>query len=240
MREQSEIGKLFDTLDETIALHQRKYENLQAVKKELLKRMFASDKKPVPDFRFNGYTNDWEQRKLGDIAKFYSGGTPAVGNAGYYNGGIPFIRSAELSSETTELTITESGLKNSSAKLVNKGNLLYAMYGATSGEVGRAGVNGAINQAILAILPNVGYEVSFVQQWLIHSKNSIVGTYLQGGQGNLSSSIIKKLSMSVPSRREQEKISTLLSTIDGALALHQRKLEDLKQLKKVLLQKLFV
>ena len=111
-----------------------------------------------PKIRFKGYTEVWEQRKLGEVSSSYSGGTPTVGVKDYYGGTIPFIRSAEINSGKTELLITESGLENSSARLVEVGDILYALYGATSGEVGRARLKGAINQAILAIRPNNNYD----------------------------------------------------------------------------------
>ena len=68
-----------------------------------------------PKIRFNGYTEDWEQRKVSEITTSYSGGTPKSGTAEYYDGDIPFIRSGEIYSDTTELFITESGMNNSSA-----------------------------------------------------------------------------------------------------------------------------
>ena len=94
---------------------------------------------------------DWEEKKIGDICKTFSGGTPSITQSIYYNGDIPFIKSGEIHSSSTEMTITEAGLNNSSAKLVNKGDLLLALYGATSGEVDISKIDGAINQAILCI-----------------------------------------------------------------------------------------
>ena len=76
--------------------------------------------------------------KLGEVSESYSGSTPSVGNKSYYGGSIPFIRSAEINSESTELFLTEEGLTNSSARMVSKGDILYALYGATSGETGRS------------------------------------------------------------------------------------------------------
>ena len=107
--------------------------------------------KKSPQLRFEGFTDDWEERKLGEITTSYSGGTPSAGNSSYYKGDIPFIRSGEINSSKTELFLTEEGFNNSSAKLVEVGDILYALYGATSGEVGISQINGAINQAILAI-----------------------------------------------------------------------------------------
>ncbi|WP_407101574.1 restriction endonuclease subunit S [Ruoffia sp. FAM 20858] len=181
----------------------------------------------------------WEQRKLGKICNTYSGGTPSVTDSSYYNGNIPFIRSAEINSETTELFLTKSGLKNSSAKLVEKGSILYAMYGATSGEVGISKINGAINQAILAIHPHENYNSYFIMQWLRLNKEQIISTYLQGGQGNLSGSIIKSLKIEFPNSNEQQIIGDFFNLLDKNIDLHQRKLDQLNQLKESLLQQMF-
>lgn len=181
------------------------------------------EKRKIPAVRFKGFEDDWEQRKLGDVSESYSGGTPSVGNKSYYGGPIPFIRSAEINSESTELFLTEEGLSNSSARMVSKGDILYALYGATSGEVGRSHINGAINQAILAILPHDGYDSEFLMQWLRRSKQSIIDVYLQGGQGNLSGAIVKALEVNFPSLAEQRQIGNYFQSLDHLITLHQRK-----------------
>ena len=183
---------------------------------------------------------DWEQRKLGEITESYSGGTPSVANHSYYGGSIPFIRSAEINSINTELYLTEEGLNSSSAKLVEEGDILYALYGATSGEVGISQINGAINQAILAIKPKSKYDPNFIMQWLRRQKNSIISTYLQGGQGNLSGAIVKDLILSVPIEYdEQIRIGAFFKQLDNTIALHQRQLSNYKEMKTALLQKMF-
>ncbi|MCC4345254.1 restriction endonuclease subunit S [Limosilactobacillus reuteri] len=199
------------------------------------------DKKPeklVPEVRFKGFTDDWEQRKLGEISTSFSGGTPSVKNKSYYGGKIPFIRSAEIHKNKTELFITESGLKNSSAKLIKKGTLLYALYGATSGEVDVSNIDGAINQAIMAIFLQKD-NVSFIKYYLEKNKDKIIAKYLQGGQGNLSASIIKSVHINLPFTEEQLKISNLIKKVESLISLQQRKLELLKEIKKGLLQKMF-
>ncbi len=72
-----------------------------------------SVKKKVPELRFKGFTDDWEERKLAEFTTSFSGGTPSAGNSSYYKGDIPFIRSGEINSDKTELFLTEDGLKNS-------------------------------------------------------------------------------------------------------------------------------
>ncbi|MBY4985930.1 restriction endonuclease subunit S [Streptococcus suis] len=193
----------------------------------------------IPAYRFQGHTDAWELRKLGEVAEMYSGGTPSVGKKEFYEGNIPFIRSAEINSHNTELFLSELGLSNSSAKMVNEGDLLYALYGATSGEVGLAKISGAINQAILAIIPSIDYSSNFLLQWLKREKNNIIEKYLQGGQGNLSGAIVKDFSIMFPTLPEQSAIGTFFSTLDQQITLHQRKLDTLKEQKKTYLKLLF-
>ena len=198
-----------------------------------------TENRKTPKLRFKGFTDAWEQRKLGEFTISYSGGTPSVGIKEYYNGQIPFIRSAEINSEITELFLTEEGLKNSSARLVDVGDILYALYGATSGEVGRARLKGAVNQAILVIKPHKEYDSEFLTNWLRKNKESIVETYLQGGQGNLSGTIVKELLVCSPSHTEQEEIGSFFYNLDSLITLHQRKLDRLKNIKKSMLDKMF-
>ena len=225
--EQVKIGAYFKQLDNLITLHQRKLEKLKLVKKSMLEKMFPKNGSNVPEVRFKGFTDDWEQRKLGEVTTSYSGGTPMVGVKEYYDGQIPFIRSAEINSESTELFISEKGLNGSSARLVSKGDILYALYGATSGEVGRARLEGAINQAILAIKPMDNYDAEYLAQWLRKSKQNIVETYLQGGQGNLSGAIVKELIVDFPSYNEQQIIGQYFANLDCLITLHQHKLKKL-------------
>ena len=192
-----------------------------------------------PKIRFNGYTEDWEQRKVSEITSSYSGGTPKAGTTEYYDGDIPFIRSGEIYGDTTELFITEEGLNSSSAKMIHIGDILYALYGATSGEVSRAKLDGAINQAILAIVPNDEVNADFLVEWFRKEKAQITDKYLQGGQGNLSAQIIKNLKVTIPMREEQNKIGEYFSKVNHLITLHQRKCEQTKTLKKYMLQKMF-
>lgn len=238
--EQVAIGSYLRHLDHLITLHQRKFEKLTSVKKSMLEKMFPRNGSCYPEIRFKGFTDPWEQRKVGEVSESYSGGTPSVGVKEYYGGQIPFIRSAEINSEITELFLTEEGLKNSSARLVAVGDILYALYGATSGEVGRARLIGAINQAVLAIKPHTDYDSEYLAQWLRKSKHSIIETYLQGGQGNLSGTIVKELSVDFPSLKEQKAIGDFFRQLDNLITLHQRELEKLQSIKKALLEKMFV
>ena len=234
LEEQERITEILTQCDHVIELKEQKLDELKQLKKEFLRKMFPAKGCNTPEIRFPGFTGAWEQRKLGDVSESYSGGTPSVGNKSYYGGSIPFIRSAEINSESTELFLTEEGLSNSSARMVSKGDILYALYGATSGEAGRSHINGAINQAILAILPHNGYDSEFLMQWLRKSKQSIIDVYLQGGQGNLSGAIVKALEVNFPSLAEQRQIGNYFQSLDHLITLHQRELEETKTYKKTL------
>ncbi|NSX80971.1 restriction endonuclease subunit S, partial [Streptococcus pyogenes] len=238
--EQEAIGELFQTVDQLIQLQDQKLATLKEQKQTFLRKMFPAQGQKVPEIRLQGFDGEWEEKKLGEISRMFSGGTPSVGISEYYNGNIPFIRSSEINSDQTELFITNKGLSNSSAKIVEKNTLLYALYGATSGEVGLSRISGAINQAILAIIPEKKYSSLFIKNWLYKQKSSIIEKYLQGGQGNLSGSIVKGLELYLPSLPEQEAIGDFFQTLDQQMSQIEDKLTELKALKQTLLNRLFV
>ena len=240
MSEQRKIGQYLESLDHLITLHQRKLEKLKIIKKSMLENLFPQNGEKTPKIRFSGFTEDWEQRKLGEVTTSYSGGTPNVSNCEYYGDEIPFIRSGEINNFHTDLFITEKGLVNSSAAMVKEGDILYALYGATSGEVSRSKLKGAINQAILAILPKAKYDSEYIAQWLKTKKRCIVDTYLQGGQGNLSGNIVKNFIVDFSSYNEQLSIGNFASSLDHLITLHQSKLEKLQKIKKSMLESMFV
>ncbi|HES5839170.1 TPA: restriction endonuclease subunit S [Streptococcus pyogenes] len=238
--EQEAIGELFQTVDQLLQLQDQKLTTLKEQKQTFLRKMFPAQGQKVPEIRLQGFNGEWEEKKLGEISRMFSGGTPSVGISEYYNGNIPFIRSSEINSDQTELFITNKGLSNSSAKIVEKNTLLYALYGATSGEVGLSRISGAINQAILAIIPEKKYSSLFIKNWLYKQKSSIIEKYLQGGQGNLSGSIVKGLELYLPSLPEQEAIGDFFQTLDQQMSQTEDKLIELKALKQTLLNRLFV
>ncbi|OFS05316.1 type I restriction endonuclease subunit S [Lactobacillus sp. HMSC25A02] len=233
--EQKLIGSTMSDLDNLIAATQNKIDALEQVKETLSKNLFDQL------WRFKEYSTSWKENKLKDIVSAYSGGTPSANIRTYYGGHIPFIRSAEIHSSTTALTLTQEGLKNSSAKLVKTGDILYALYGANSGDVDRSKINGAINQAILAMRPSKENDSNFILFQLMRMKNKIVSTYLQGGQGNLSGRIILALNLDMPeSTSEQRTIGRSLQLLCELISINQSKYSQLESLKKSLLQNLFV
>ena len=193
----------------------------------------------ISKIRFKGFHTSLERKQIGEITTSFSGGTPKSSNKSYYEGDIPFIRSGEVKSKQTELFISDEALQNSSAKMVSQGDILYALYGATSGEVAISQINGAINQAILAIKPNSGYSSEFIMNYLKKEKDNILEKYLQGGQGNLSAAIVKSIELSLPSQEEQSAIGSLFRTLDDLLAGYKDNLANYQSLKATMLSKMF-
>ena len=182
----------------------------------------------VPNLRFPEFEGEWEKIKLKDVCTFYSGGTPSSSNKDYYTGDIPFIRSGELHESCTELFISKDGLNNSSAKIVHKGDLLLALYGATSGDIAISQIEGAINQAILCI--NTEQSKEYIKAvWQKHVQK-ILQTYLQGGQGNLSADIVKNISFYFALSKEQDKLANFIRLLDERIATQNKIIEKLQSL----------
>ena len=192
----------------------------------------------VPALRFPEFSGEWTKIKLGDLGNFFSGGTPSSSRKDFYGGEIPFIRSGELHSDSTALSITKEAYDSCSAKMVNKGDLLLALYGATSGDISISRISGAINQAILCIRPQYMDAYFIKSLWEKHKKH-ILETYLQGGQGNLSSEIIKNISFFFPNSDEQVKISRLIHIIDDRIETQSKIIEELKTLRGALNESLY-
>ena len=182
----------------------------------------------VPNLRFPEFQGEWEKCKLSGLCTFFSGGTPSSSNKDFYGGNIAFIRSGELHADSTELFITQVGFDNSSAKMVEVGDLLLAMYGATSGDIAVSKIKGAINQAILCIRTNQNKK--FIESVWNKHVSKILRKYLQGGQGNLSADIVKGISFSFPTLEEQERIANLISLLDERIATQNKIIDKLQSL----------
>ena len=129
VEEQYKLGLLLDNLDTLITLHQRKYEKLLNIKKSMLDKMFPQNGVSVPEIRFKGFTDPWEQRKISELAeKTYGGGTPTTSNEAFWNGNIPWIQSSDivdgkLMGVEPRKYITQTGLNNSATQLVPKDSI---------------------------------------------------------------------------------------------------------------------
>ena len=178
--------------------------------------------------RFPEFGGEWRKYKLAEICSFFSGGTPSSSKKEYYDGNIPFIRSGELHMDKTELFITEVGLDNSAAKIVDVGDLLLALYGATSGDIAISQIKGAINQAILCI--RTTQNKKFIESvWKKHVEK-LLQTYLQGGQGNLSADIVKNISFYFAESNEQIKLAKFITLLDERIATQNKIIEKYESL----------
>jgi type I restriction enzyme S subunit len=233
LSEQQNIADILLQCDKVIALKKERIKEEKRLKKWLMQKLLN----PNSGVRLPGYEkSEWEKTNIGCVTISFSGGTPESSKKEYYcENGIPFIRSGEISSTKTELFLTQKGYQNSSAKMVNKGDLLYALYGANSGDCFISQIHGAINQAILCIR-STKVNIVFLYYVLKNAQNHIVSTYLQGGQGNLSAAIIKKISAFIPIQNEQIAICKVLSTQDEKIHRLEQELAQWQQKKKALMQ----
>lgn len=239
LQEQKKISDFLSNIDMIISNYTNTVKAWKERKKGIMWKLFSQE------IRFKGDDEsdfpEWEEKRLGEFCKTFSGGTPKSGETRYYeNGTIPFIRSGEIHDNKTELYITKDGLNESSAKMVAAGDILYALYGATSGEVDISKINGAINQAILCIRTVDGFDSKFIVEILRFNKEKILRTYLQGGQGNLSAQIIQNLCFYFPCFAEQQKIANCFSSLDNVIEKQKTVLTKWEELKKGLLQRMLV
>ena len=176
--EQQKIADCLSSIDELIDTESRKLKALEKYKKGLMQKLFPAEGKTLPEWRFPEFQGcgEWKSKSIGKACKMFSGGTPDTSKKEFYGGTIPFIRSAEINKSSTELFITEEGFKNSSAKMVKKGDILIALYGANSGEVALSKIDGAINQAILCLRHETNNV--FVYHYFTHMKNWIISKYI--------------------------------------------------------------
>ena len=231
--EQKHIADFLKKIAERIAAQEKLLASLKKYKRGVMRAIFRDKAILFSE------TTKWKSVRLGDECTFFSGGTPKSTDSSFYGGTIPFIRSGEIHSNKTELFLTDDGLKYSSAKLVSKGDLIVALYGATSGEVDISKIDGAINQAILCIRP-ILINRTFLKYLLEDRKDDILNTYLQGGQGNLSAEIIKNLVFDIPDERSQSAVVDFLDKVDQRICISLVELESLVMLRSGLMQQLFM
>lgn len=198
----------------------------------------------APKLRFSEFKDEWRSEKISEIANVSSGSTPNRNNPSYWNGDIPWITTSLINFNTIEKAeefITKEGLKNSSTKLYPKNTILMAMYGqgVTRGKVAILGIEATTNQACASISLKPNFNVNFIFQNLSKRYEEIRDLSNDGGQKNLSGSIIKEISISYPTEKEQTKIAEFLSVVDDKISQLSRQLELLNQYKKGVMQKIF-
>ena len=177
--------------------------------------------------------NGWKRVKLGDVAKVTSGGTPLRAKSEYWNGNIPWVKTAQIqnghiSLDQVDEYITEKGVAESSAKIVPKGTLLMAMYGQgkTRGQVAMLDFDASINQACAAFhLNKSSIIVDYLYQFFLFDYENIRNMSNSGGQKNLSAEIIKNITIELPPLNEQKKIAETLSAWDKAIEKTEKLIE---------------
>ena len=246
--EQHQIGAYFKHLDNLITLHQRKYDSLVNVKKAMLEKMFPKNGETVPEIRFKGFTDAWEQRKLGEVAENFEYGLNAA--AKEFDGVNKYIRITDIDDEShqfnkEDLTSPDTNLEIAERYKLEKGDILFARTGAS---VGKSYIyresDGLVYYAGFLIRGKIkeGFDTEFVFQNTLTEeyKNYIRITSQRSGQPGVNAQEYQEYSFKVPHYAEQKQIGMLFKNLDNLITLHQRKLEKLKNIKKSCLEKMFV
>ena len=235
--EQQQIGDFFAKLDSLITLHQRKYDKLVILKKSMLEKMFPKDGESVPEIRFAGFTDPWEQRKLGEL----------------------FFESNERSSSMEILSVsvakgiypasesdrdTNPGASLVNYKVVHKGDVVYNSMRMWQGAVGSSDYDGIVSPAYVVARPTIELDSTCFGYLL--KRPEMLYKYLCDSQGNSKDTQTLKydrfadIEATMPANLEEQRaISACLESVDHLITLHQRKLELLQNIKKSLLDKMF-
>ena len=242
--EQKKIAAYFDDLDHLITLHQRKCEQTKTLKKYMLQKMFPQDGEKVPQIRFEGFTEDWEQRKLSEIAlQTYGGGTPKTANEEFWKGNIPWIQSSDLIEERLfnvkpRKYISQEAISKSSTKLVPQ-NSIAIVTRVGVGKLAFMPFSYATSQDFLS-LSELKIEPKFAV-YALYKMMRLVSNEVQGTsiKGITKDELLAK-EILIPDCEEQKKIGAYLHNLDHLITLHQRKCDELKEVKKFMLQNMFV
>ncbi|HHD0454825.1 TPA: restriction endonuclease subunit S [Campylobacter coli] len=242
------LDESFAKIDESIKILEQDLLNLDELMQSALQKAFN----PLKDNAKENYKlpQGWEWKNLGEIANTSSGGTPSRNKKEYWeNGNIKWLKSGELNDgyiDFIEENITEEAIKNSSAKIFQKGTLLIAMYGATAGKLGILNLDSTTNQAICAFLhkdKNIKFLEKFLFYFLFFLRDKIIKDSFGGAQPNISQTYIKNLQIPLPPLKEQEQIAShldeLSSHVKNLKQNYQAQIKDLQELKKSLLDKAF-
>ena len=248
LSEQTAIGAALSEIDNLITLHQRKYDKLCTVKKSMLDKMFPKLGETEPEIRFEGFTDPWEQRKLGSIAASFDYGLNAA--ATEYDGQNKYLRITDIDDTTHEflksdLTTPLADLAMSADYLLEEGDLLFARTGASVGKTYLyRQYDGTVYFAGFLIRARIGESADpeFVYQATLTDayKKYVAITSQRSGQPGVNAQEYADYQLMLPSRTEQQQTGMTLRSLDNLITLHQRKLELLRNIKKSLLDRMFV
>ncbi|WKY49098.1 restriction endonuclease subunit S [Eubacteriaceae bacterium ES3] len=243
-KEQTQIGSFLKQLDNLIILHQRKLGHLQTRKKGLLQKMFPKAGNSVPELRFPGFTDAWEQRKLNEISEIIGGGTPSTNSPEYWDGDIDWYSPAEINDQIyvggSERKITKLGLEKSSAKILPANKTVLFTSRAGIGKTAILRHPGTTNQGFQSMVLNDVINTYFVYSMSDMIKMKAAKVASGSTFAEISGKMLGNLDFMFPSKNEQDKIGDYFSKLDNLITLQQRKLEHLQARKKALLQQMFV
>ena len=236
IKEQNEISSFLNHVDYIITLHQRKLDNLKLKKKALLQKLFPKNGERYPELRFSGFTDAWEQRKLGEFVKIVSGDAPST----FISGNCIYVKVDDLNySDRIQLSSSNLVNANPKAHLVNQGATIFPKRGAAimTNKVRIMGKDGYLDTNMMALIPeeiDKDFLFTFIQKTGLY-KIADTSTIPQ-----INNKHIEPYMIQVPSEKEQAYIGVIFKKIDKIITLHQRKLDHLKLQKKALLQQMFV
>ena len=239
--EQEKIAEILMKWDKAIELYNQQIEKLTLLKSSCIKKMFPQKGEKVPEWRFKGFSNAWEQRKLGDMADIVGGGTPSTGNQSYWDGDIDWYAPAEIADQiyanSSQKKITGLGYENSSAKMLPPGTVLFT----SRAGIGKTAIltrKGCTNQGFQSIVPHRGE----LDSYFIFSRTEELKRYgeLVGAGSTFVEVSGKQMAvmelMMPPTMREQQTIGGFFQQLDHLITLHQRKVEIIIKQRKALQQ----
>ena len=259
-KEQEKIGSYLHFLDHLITLHQRKYNKLQTLKKAMLEKMFPKNGSNVPEIRFKGFTDAWEQRKVGELIKDGIIDAPLDGNHGekhptaseYVDSGIPFLMASDVHGGIADIKsckfITRERAERLDKGFAKNGDVLLT-HKATIGE---SAILQGLETEYAVLTPQVTYyriqdEKKLSREYLyaffnsVKFQNDLKTKAAQSTRPYIGISAQQNLDIVLPRKlTEQKKIGVYFSDLDHLITLHQRELEKLQNIKKAMLEKMFV
>ena len=240
--EQQKIGVFLSHVESLIQAKTKKLESLKAVKKSLLQKCFPKAGQKVPEMRFAGFSGEWEVKKLGEIAEIITGTTPSTNDERNYGGDKLFVSPADMNNryvEKTITTLTEKGFLLGRA--IRPGSTLFVCIGSTIGKVAQTVGYVTTNQQINAVIPKNDLDDDFVFTSLQSMSDEISTMAAQQAVPIINKSTFSSSDFSLPpSLAEQQKIGQFFSKYDVLISAQQKEIDKLKDIKKSLLQKMFV
>ena len=225
VEEQAAISRLFDYLDDLITLHQRKYDKLVIFKKSMLEKMFPKDGESVPEIRFAGFTDPWEQRKLGEIVSIGAGAPPSAFSAGNFL----YVKVDDLNeSSHFQFDSAQRVDANTAVKPIRKGSIIFAKRGAAilGNKVRVLGKTAYIDTNMMALEPR-GVDADFL--WLFINQTGLYRIADTSTIPQINNKHIEPYPVDIPNMAEQQAIGTFFSRLDDLITLHQRKRLSIRQ-----------